>query len=105
VVDTRDGSPAWSLSGQVSDFSGGLSGKFLGWSPRVTSEGAGAVPGGAVPSGLLAGDGLRVPSLLASAAKGHPKGSATVGADLDLRLPASTRGGTYNATLTITALG
>lgn len=105
VVDTRDGSPAWSLSGQVSDFTSGVSGKYLGWSPRLTSEGAGAVAGGAVPSGLLAGDGLRVPSLLASAPEGHPKGAATVGADLDLRLPTSTPGGTYTATLTITALG
>jgi hypothetical protein len=105
VVDTREGSPAWSLSGQVSDFSGDVSGKFLGWSPRLTTAGAGAVPGGAIPSGLLAGDGLRSPSLLASAPSGHPKGSATVGADLDLRLPTSTPGGTYTATLTITALG
>ena len=60
VVDTRDGAPAWSLSGQVSNFTGGLSGKYLGWSPRLTAAGAGAVPGGAIPSGLLAGDGLRV---------------------------------------------
>ena len=105
VVDTRDGSPAWSLSGQVSDFSSGLSGRYLGWSPRIRSAGAGAVPGGAVPSGLLAGNGLLSPSLLASAPSGHPKGSATVGADLDLRLPTSTPGGTYTATLTITALG
>ena len=105
VVDTRDGSPAWSLSGQVSDFSGGLSGRYLGWSPQLTTAGAGAVPGGTVPSGLLAGDGLLSPSLLASAPSGHPKGSATVGADLDLRLPTSTPGGTYTATLAITALG
>lgn len=105
VIDTRNSAPAWSLSGQVSDFSGGVSGKFLGWTPRLSSPGAGAVPGGDVLSGLLAGDGLRSPSLLASAPAGHEKGAATIGADLDLRLPISTPAGTYSATLTITALG
>lgn len=106
VVDTRRGASAsWSLSGQVSDFSGGLSGKFLGWTPSVTSPGAGAVPGGPVPSGLVAGDGLRSPSLLASAPVGRPAGSATLDAALDLRVPRTTPGGTYTATLTITALG
>lgn len=106
VVDTRRSATAsWSLSGQVSDFSGGLSGKFLGWTPSVTSPGAGAVPGGPVPSGLIAGDGLRSPSLLASAPVGRPAGSATLDAALDLRVPRTTPGGTYTATLTITALG
>lgn len=105
VIDTRTSRAAWSLSGQVSDFSGGLSGRYLGWTPRVTSPGAGAVAGDAVVSGLLAGSGLRVPSLLASAPAGHEPGSATLGADLELRIPDSTPGGTYTATLTITALG
>ena len=105
VIDTRDGGPAWSLSGQVTDFSGGVSGKHLGWTPRVTSPGAGAIPGGVVLPGLVAGEGLLTPSLLASAPAGHPSGAATIGADLDLRFPASTPGGTYTATLTITALG
>jgi hypothetical protein len=106
VVDTRRSATAsWSLSGQVSDFSGGLSGTFLGWTPSVTRPGAGAVPGGPVPSGLIAGDGLRSPSLLASAPAGRPAGSATLDAALDLRVPRTTPGGTYTATLTITALG
>lgn len=106
VVDTRTASGAsWSLSGQVSDFSGGLSGTYLGWTPAVSSPGAGALPGAAVPSGVVAGDGLRSPSLLASAPVGRPTGSATLGAALDLRVPRSTPGGTYTATLTITALG
>jgi hypothetical protein len=106
VVDTRRSATAsWSLSGQVSDFSGGLSGKFLGWTPSVTRPGAGAVPGGPVPSGFIAGDGLRSPSLLASAPVGRPAGSATLDASLDLRVPRTTPGGAYTATLTITALG
>ena len=65
MIDTRTATAPWSLSGQVSDFSGGLSGKYLGWTPAVTSGGAGALPGGAVPSGMIAGNGLRSPALLA----------------------------------------
>lgn len=105
VIDTRSGNASWSLSGQVSDFSGGLSGSYLGWTPEVTQQGAGALPGGAIPSGLIAGNGLRSPALLASAPAGRPQGAATLGALLDLRVPRSTPGGTYTATLTLTALG
>ncbi len=105
IVDTRNGSPSWSLSGQVSNFSGGLAGKYLGWVPRVISAGGGAVPGGTVSSGLIAGNGLADVSPLASAPAGHAKGSVTVGADLDLLIPSSTPAGSYTATLTLTALG
>ena len=105
IIDTRHGGPSWSLSGQVSNFSGGLAGKYLGWVPRVVSPGGGAIPGGTVPSGLVAGNGLADVSPLASAPAGHPKGSVTVGADLDLRIPSSTPAGSYTATLTLTALG
>ena len=45
VTDTRAGAPAWSVSGQVGDFTGGLDGKYLGWSPKVVTAGAGAVAG------------------------------------------------------------
>ena len=105
VVDTRDGSPSWSLSGQVGNFSGGLAGRYLGWVPRVLSPGGGAIPGGSVSSALVAGNGLADVSPLASAPAGHPKGSVTVGADLDLLIPSSTPAGSYTATLTLTALG
>lgn len=105
VIDTRTAATGWSLSGQVSDFSGGLSGRYLGWIPRVTSQGAGALPGEAVPSGFLAGRGLSQPALLASAPVGRTPGSATLGASLDLRVPTTTPAGTYTATLTLTALG
>lgn len=104
VTDTRNGTPAWSLSGQVSDFTGGLSGGFLGWTPQVLSEGAGAVAGAAVPSSLISGNGLSVASILAASPGGHAKGSATLGAVLDLRLPVETTPGTYSTILTITAL-
>lgn len=105
VVDTRNGAPAWTLSGQVSAFTGGLSGKFLGWTPRITTAGAGALPGDSIPSGKVAGSGLSVPALLASAPAGHAPGSAEIDADLDLRVPRTTPGGSYVGTLTITALG
>ena len=104
VTDTRDGGPEWSLSGQVSDFSGGLPGSYLGWTPEVLSPGAGATAGAPVASGFDGGDGLTAASILASATAGHPLGTGTVGAELELRLPVDTEAGTYTATLTITAL-
>jgi hypothetical protein len=104
VTDTRTNGPAWSISGQVGDFTGGLSGQYLGWTPEVTSAGAGATAGSAVAPGNPTGDGLTVASTLASATAGHAGGSAVLGADLDLRLPVETPAGTYSATLTLTAL-
>ena len=103
VVDTRDGAPAWSISGQVADASGDGRGEHLGWTPRITTPGGGARPGGSVAAG--SGRGLSTPSLLAAAPKGHPSGPATVGAAFDLRLPAGSTTTPWSATLTITALG
>jgi hypothetical protein len=105
VTDTRADGPAWSVSGQLGDFNGGaLSGKYLGWTPEVITNGAGATAGGAVAPGIAGGNGLKDASTLASATAGHSTGSAVVGADLDLRVPADTPAGTYTATLTLTAL-
>jgi hypothetical protein len=105
VTDGRIGGPTWSISGQVGDFTGGIDGKHLGWKPFVSVAGSGAVPGGEVLSGFVSGNGLTSASLLASATAGHAVGgTATLGADLDLRIPQDTAPGTYSATLTITAL-
>jgi hypothetical protein len=105
VTDGRLGGPTWSISGQVGDFTGGIDGKHLGWKPFVSVAGSGAVPGGEVLSGFVSGNGLKSASLLASAPSGHAVGgTATLGADLDLRIPQDTAPGTYSATLTITAL-
>jgi hypothetical protein len=41
---------------------------------------------------------------LASAAQGHARGTAELGADLDLKIPAEAEKGNYRTTLTITAL-
>jgi hypothetical protein len=104
VADTRSSGLAWSLSGQLGSFTGGISGKHLGWTPEVLVAGAGATAGPSVAPGLLTGDGLSVSSLLASAPSGHGLGTATVGADVELHLPRDTAAGAYSATLTITAL-
>ena len=105
VTDNRAGAPAWSISGQVGDFTpGGVSGKHLGWKPKVTTAGAGAAPGAQVASGFFSGNGLKTSSILASGPAADAAGTATVGADLDLRLPISTPAGSYSAVLTITAL-
>jgi hypothetical protein len=105
VSDSRAGGLSWSISGQVGDFTGGIDGKHLGWKPKVTVAGAGAAPGDEVFSGITSGNGLKDGSLLASRASGNTAGgTATLGADLDLRLPITTGAGTYSVTLTITAL-
>ena len=104
VTDSREGGPEWSVSGQVGDFGGDLSARYLGWGPAVLESGAGAVAGDEVASGISGGEGLSQPSLLAASPGGHDVGSALLGADLDLRLPVDTEPGTYTAILTITAL-
>ncbi|UZN04339.1 hypothetical protein [Cellulomonas sp. S1-8] len=107
VTDTRRGAPAWSLSGQVSDFVSGdevVDGKHLGWTPSVGENTGGAVAGDAVASGFVAGEGLSVPAVLGAAPAGHAPGSALLGADLELLLPVSVTQGRYAATLTLTAL-
>lgn len=107
VLDTRAGSPEWSLTAQVSDFSAGgepVSSRFLGWTPEVVDAAGGATAGAAVPSGFESGDGLSVSRTLAQAATGHERGASLVGAGLDLKLPLDTPRGTYTATITLTAL-
>ena len=104
MTDTRAGGPAWSVSGQLGDFSGGLSGKYLGWAPSVLVGGAGAAAGDPVLSGFVSGNGLLDPSPLGSATAGHAKGTGSLGATLTLQVPVETPAGTYTATLTLTAL-
>ncbi|MGA1836112.1 glycoside hydrolase family 97 N-terminal domain-containing protein [Herbiconiux sp. 11R-BC] len=110
VTDTRVPAPQWSLSAQVSDFrsadgSRSFSGTYLGWTPTLVEAGGGAVVGAPVLSGFESGTGLSTASTLGSGAAGHVAGSAKLGAALDLRFPVSVSDGTYQATLTLTALG
>lgn len=108
VSDTRRSLSPWSVSANVSDFSDAgktFSGANLGWTPRVLAGGAGAGAGARVASGYDDhGQGLSVSRGLGSAKQGHARGTAKLGADLDLKIPDSVEKGGYRATLTITAL-
>ena len=106
VTDNRyQSQPGWSLSGQVSDFTGGgptFSGSYLGWTPVVIAQN----PDRDVATGRVVGPGTR-PGLrdgggLAAAAEGTGTGTTVVGATLVLRLPASTSVRSQTATLTVT---
>ncbi len=107
VTDTRAAGPVWSVSAQVSDFTrdgASFAGKHLGWTPRLVEAGGGAVAGDRVRSGFDGGDGLSASSTLGHAPATHERGSALLGADLELKIPVDVPDGTYRATLTLTAL-
>ncbi|MFF7140864.1 MULTISPECIES: purple acid phosphatase family protein [Streptomyces] len=108
VSDNRRSLAPWSISASVGDFKDAdktFSGAYLGWTPNVLEDGAGAKASGVVASGYDDhGAGLSVSRGLGWADQGHPKGKAKLGADLDLKIPGSVNKGAYRATLTITAL-
>lgn len=110
VTDSRVSDPGWNVAAQVSDFAAdsgaSFTGGFLGWSPVVDSSSQDQVvtPGEAVEPGFPSGDGLSVPRPMGSAEPGSGRGSATLGAGLDLEVPLGTDPGVYTAVLTITAL-
>ncbi|PSM42833.1 metallophosphoesterase [Streptomyces dioscori] len=108
VTDTRRTLSPWSVSAGVSDFKDSdktFPGSYLGWSPYILDQGAGAKAGASVASGWDdQGKGLSVSRGLGSADQGHARGKAKLGADLDLKIPDSVQKGGYRATLTITAL-
>lgn len=108
VSDSRRSLAPWSISASVGDFTDAaktFSGAYLGWSPYVLTAGAGAQASGAVPSAYDDhGQGLSVSRGLAWADQGHARGTAKLGADLDIKIPGSVDKGSYRANLTITAL-
>ncbi|HEX5144158.1 MAG TPA: WxL domain-containing protein, partial [Mycobacterium sp.] len=121
VVDTRASNPGWTVSGQVSDFSDGatptankINGGNLGWVPNVvdqatnqtvTAGGAIAPDNGIAPTATpAAGVGLSTSRTMATATASHGIGTAHLDALLNLNAPTSTPAGTYNATLTLTAI-
>ena len=75
-----------------------------GAAASVSDNTVGAVAGPQIDSGFDGGDGLSVSRELGSAPSDHPLGSALLEADLELKLPVAIGAGTYNATLTLTAL-
>lgn len=107
VTDTRASKAAWSVSASVGDFVDGdktFEGKYLGWTPKVVTPGAGAVAGSSIGSGLDGGAGLSTSQVLSSASMGHDRSAGVIGADLDLKIPNTIDKGSYRATLTLTAL-
>ncbi len=106
VNDSRPGLLAWSVAGHLTAFTDGASfipGRLLGWTPAVSSPGAGAIAG----PGTLPGVGIESADL-AHALDGHGGiigAQAVLGAALFLDLPTNTAAGAYGATLTLTALG
>ncbi|WP_211368003.1 lamin tail domain-containing protein [Microbacterium rhizomatis] len=107
VTDTRVTAPSWSISGQVGAFTSGVttfSGANLGWTPSIIAPGAGAVAGAPVAPAFDGGPGLAGSATLGSAPAGHAKGSAKLGAGLELKIPIDVTDGTYTATLTLTGL-
>ncbi|MDX6257959.1 MAG: hypothetical protein QOJ11_4293 [Frankiales bacterium] len=122
VTDTRAGNPGWVVSGQVSDFQNTtgptttpIAGVNLGWTPNVVDKNPGqtivpgaavlpATPALAVNPAVAGAAGLQVSRTLASAAAGAGTGTAHLGADLALNVPTTVVAGTYDATLTLTAI-
>ncbi|NEM90803.1 carboxypeptidase-like regulatory domain-containing protein [Galbitalea soli] len=108
VTDTRQvGSPSWSLTGQVSDFTSGsntMSGSYLGWVPALAGSVNEGTAGATVAPSTTATGGLKVASTLASAPAVTAASPTTtqVGATLNLAAPANTAAGDYTAVLTLT---
>lgn len=104
VTDTREGAPAWELTGLATDFTAGSAGfgaEYLGWSPQVLTNQAAAYPG----SSTSGTGGLASAARLAVGLQGHDAGPATVTALLDLVAPARTEPGSYTSTITLTMVG
>lgn len=108
LSDTRAGGPGWSVSGVASAFSGldADSARYLGWTPKVLSPGAGAVASPVVANALdtPAGPGLQTSKGLATGTSAAGTPNASLSADLNLKLPVATPPGTYSSTMTITAI-
>lgn len=108
VTDTRSSSPGWSVSAQVSDFTGSgtaigsvISGNQLGWTPSGTVTGGATLGSPVEPASPGLGSS---PAVLARAAGGSGFGTNMLSARLLLAVPASARAGPYNAILTITCV-
>ncbi|TDC46017.1 hypothetical protein E1212_27830 [Jiangella ureilytica] len=109
VTDTRPSAPGWVVSGQAGDFAAGaevLAGEHLGWTPLVAEQpGGGAVrPGDPVVPGLDTGAGLSVSSPLAVAESSTGFGTSRLGARLRIEAPTTLAPGTYQTTITFTAI-
>jgi hypothetical protein len=109
VTDSRQlDYPAWSLTGQIGDFTTGgatpkvLSGKYLGWTPAVTGA-PNSVAGAVVLPAPATVNGLKTISTLATGAPNDVEVS-NVSALLQLKAPKNTPAGNYSAVLTLTLI-
>jgi hypothetical protein len=101
VTDTRSiNSAAWNLTGQMGSFTNGtynLGGKYLGWTPYVTS--GPATPGATV---LANNPGLGNSLQLATAPVTNGSPVSVVGAGLNVAIPSNSATGLYTGVLTLT---
>jgi hypothetical protein len=115
VVDPRGTSAGWSLTGQVSDFSGSPNGTIpaadLGWTPTASVtpgpvsdlvHSGSSTPAVSAGAAVVPGSGLNLARSLCSSAPGSSTGSFTCGGGLSLGVPFDTPIGSYTAVLTIT---
>jgi hypothetical protein len=105
VVDLRTSNPGWNLTGQVSAFTSSTSsfdGTHLGWTPELVSSSPNQTVTAGAP--VAPGTGIAASSTLGSAMAGEGRGTAVLGADLELSIPTDTEPGDYSATLTITVI-
>ena len=113
VSDTRNTYPGWSVSGQDGNWTGSgtaqgasMPGDQLGWTP--TSSTMPLTKGVTLfPTVVPAGPGLgSTPAVLASAPAGlgNGFGTTTLGANLELLIPALQAAGDYTSGLSITAV-
>jgi len=113
VTDTRNTYPGWSVSGQDGNWTGSgtaqgasMPGDQLGWTP--TSSTMPLTKGVTLfPTVVPAGPGLgSTPAVLASAPAGlgNGFGTTTLGANLELLIPALQAAGDYTSGLSITAV-
>jgi hypothetical protein len=113
VSDSRNTYPGWSVTGQDSAWTGTgtaaggtISGDQLGWTPTDTALAPGVTLGSAVAPGS-SNPGLGdTPEVLASAVAGlgNGYGTSTLGANLNLLIPATAPAGPYTSGLTISAV-
>lgn len=109
VSDYRTlGAANWSLTASVSDFTSGvntLSGKYLGWTPALTSGPTGAAAGSAVSpaaASAAATGGLKSVSQLSASPVVDGSAVTVSAAAFYLTIPANSKPGTYSAVLTLT---
>jgi hypothetical protein len=103
VADYRGGATGWSLVGKATDFDGPgtatISADNLTWTPACTAK-TGS-PSACVPGspGVVGSEGATLASAADATLTG---GEFTVGAGLDLGVPAFSAAGTYSSVLTLT---